>query len=98
MRRDWKDKEFVYVKDKWEYHEATDAQKKYILDLARKRRGYRLIVDLEDLSKGDASRLIQALEEDSNDRLVESRILCKVLTQSEFMEKVLASKKYDSHK
>lgn len=93
MGLDLKNSELCYSKDKWEYEEISEAQKQFIIDLAAQRKGYKLIVNIGVLTKGDASVLIEALLEDDNDKLVEGKVLAKVLSQEEFMKRVLEQRK-----
>jgi hypothetical protein len=89
----WDNDEPYCETDEWDYDEITKSQKKYILDLVSVKKGFRLAADLDNLTKDEAGRLIQDLQDDNESKLVEERILVKVMSKREFVERIMYDKK-----
>lgn len=74
----------------WETDEATESQIRYIKWIMEPKKNYILRIDLDNLSKGEASDLIQALIYDTDEKLIAEKILefkPKPLTKEEFVKK-----------
>jgi len=77
--------------DKWEVDNASEAQINYIKNLMKSKDKYTLRVNLDNLCKGKASNLIQALLYDTEEKLVCEKILKNKptpMTKEEFMKKL----------
>ena len=61
--------------DRWESDPASDYQIKYIKGLMGSKERYILRIDLENISKGQASNLIQALQKHTDEDLITEKIL-----------------------
>lgn len=77
--------------DKWEVYDSSEAQINYIKGLMIAKKDYTLRIDLDNLSRGEASNLIQALLDDTDEKLVYDKILKKKpipMTKEEFLKRL----------